>query len=928
MYAVAVEIHVDGAWLDITRLDDDTRVLGDVTITRGASDQQGEPVPTEVNFRYLDNNLTLDGENPRSAYYRKISVPGTPLRVKVDGEIRASLEIVAMPITPGQTPEINEMTVTAAGLLRQYDQGQPPLRSAAYRAFTAMVNDPYRVMYVPFEEESEATTVAIATAGGSVTLGGPGTINFGAVESMSSARLAQFGSFDTFITFVLPPWTNTLDQHLAGSLVRWPAAGLLNNAIIWRWYFTGGGIDYVDLLHTTGDVLQLQFYAAGAVVSTICTSDWTGILDDRESFLFCTFHQNGADIDARIRATTATSWLLQVSGTAAGLTLGRMYQIVMGTGSGCADMGFGHVIVGSNKDAFGNFIDDLDSSSEALVTGARGYNLEAAGARIQRLADEEEIPITVSGTASDTERLAPQGIDTLLGLIRTAARVDLGILAETRTELEISYRTRANLYNQAPTAQLALAHLQPGFRPTSDDLRVVNDFTASRPGGSSARYAIPDGDIYHYSTEAPPDGAGFRSGSEQVDVGSDDQLNEQAAWRAHLGAWRERRFSSVTFELAKDDLGTFTADEVAAVHALDLGDVITFDMTGAPAYVPYDELRLMVRGYTETLSRFLHTFTFDTIPADMYEVAQVDAGPGSMLAAPIDDNDDFIRVQPGTGKPWSESSADLPYNIQVNGDPMTVTGASTDTPTFIAAGTASHANNADVTPGLPAGMTPDVGQLMIMVAAIRNSGTGTVNTPTGWEVLAQTSPQRNFTVFGRYYETGDVAPTVSFTAGAPNADTSARIAAFSSLSMALDYEVQGQLNSSAANVAYAAMPLRVAGGGEGVRRTNNVTFIAAWKQDDTTGVTAATGFTEAFEASTTTGDDQSIALDYRLDTAAAATAAGSKTWGGGAAAISRAFVFALRPLQTLDVTRGVAGVAVAHGVGDEVHGWRMGITGL
>lgn len=921
-YDAVVEIYVDGAWLDITRLDDDTRVLGEVTITRGASDQQGEPVPTTAQFRYLDNNLTLDGENPRSAYYRKISVPGTPLRVKLDGEIRASLEIVAMPITPGETPEINEMTITAAGLLRQYDQGQPPLRSAAYRAFTAMVNDPYRVMYVPLEEESEATTVSVAT-GGAVTLGGPGTVSFGAVESMSSARLAQFGSFDTFITFVLPPWTNTLDQHLAGSLVRWPEAGLLNNAIIWRWYFTGGGIDYVDLLHTTGDVLQLQFYAAGAVVSTICTSDWTGILDDREAFLFCTFHQNGADIDARIRATTATSWLLQVSGTAAGLTLGRMYQIVMGTGSGVDGMGFGHLIVGSNKDAFGNFIDDLDSSSEALVTGARGYNLETAGARIQRLADEEDIPITVTGTATDTERLAPQGIDTLLGLIRTAARVDLGILAETRIALQLNYRTRANLYNQAPTAQLTLAHLQPGFRPTSDDLRVVNDFTANRPSGSSAHYAIPDGDVLHYSTEAPPDGAGFRPNSGQIEVGSDDQLNNQAAWRAHLGSWRERRFSAMTFELAK---AVFDAADVAAVHALDLGDVISFDMTGAPAYVPYNELRLMVRGYTETLSKFLHTITFDTIPADMYEVAQVDSGPTSTLANVIDDNDTSLKLAPGAGKPWSESSTDLPYNIQVNGDPATITAISTDTPAFIAAGTASHASNASVTPGLPAGMTPDVGQLMVMVAAIRNSGTGTVNTPTGWTRLDTVGV--NLGVFGRYYRTGDAAPTVTFTGGVANADTSARIAAFSGLSMALDHELQASLNSSAANVAYAAMPVRVAGGGKGVRRTNNVTLIAAWKQDDTTGVTAASGFTEAFEASTTTGDDQSIALDYRLDTAAVATATGSKTWGGGAAAISRTFVLALRPLQTATVTRGIAGVAAARTVGDEVHGWRMGITGL
>lgn len=924
-YDVTVELYIDDNWLDVTRLDDDTHVVGDITITRGGSDQQGEPVPTEAKFRYLDNNLTLDGDNPLSPYYRKIAAPGTPIRIRRDLNTRAVLELVKMVIVPGDTPDENYFEIEAAGQLRRYADGQKPLRSAAYRAFMSEVNDPYRVAYWAFEEEDGSTSVASPTPGATVTLGGPGNVNFGAIDSMSSARLAQFGSFDTFLTFNLPDWTNTLEQHFAGSLVRWPEAGLPNNAIIWRFYFTGGNIDYVDMLHTTGDVLALVLYSAGAVVSTLCTSDWTGILDDREAFLFVTFHQNGADIDFRLRATTATSWLLQVSGTQAGRTLGRMYKMVMGTGSGTADMGFGHVIVGSNKDAFGNFIDDLDSDSSYLVTGARGYDKETAGERIVRLSEEEGVTLLTEGNEADTDRVAPQEPNTYLELVRTAVSVDLGILFETRNSLDLTYRTRSSMYNQAPTASLNFSHIQPGFSPSSDDLRIVNDVTASRPGGSTYQYMIPDGDPWHWTTEQPPVGAGIRDDGPTIEVAQDSQLPAQAAWRAHVGSWREKRFSSVTFELAKTDLATFSASEEAAILTLDLGDVILFDMAGSPRYVPYDELRLMVQGYTEVLSRKTHTITFNTIPADIYEVAQVDA-TGSSIASTMTAGATSVKVEPGSGKPWSEATNDLPYNIQVNGDPMTVTAITTDTPAFGAAGAVAHGNNASVVPGLPAGMTPDVGQLMVMVAAIRNSGTGTVNTPSGWRRLDTVGV--NMGVFGRYYRTSDAAPTVTFTGGVANADTTARIVYFTGLSMALDYELQALLNSSAANVAYPAMPVRVAGGGKGVRRTNNVTLIAAWKQDDTTGVTAASGFTEAFEASTTTGDDQSIALDYRLDTAATAVTAGSKTWGGGAAAISRTFVLALRPLQTVTVTRGVAGVAIAHSVGDEVRGWRMGVNGL
>jgi hypothetical protein len=39
-------------------------------------------------------------------------------------------------------------------------------------------------------------------------------------------------------------------------------------------------------------------------------------------------------------------------------------------------------------------------------------------------------------------------------------------------------------------------------------------------------------------------------------------------------------------------------------------------------------------------------------------------------------------------------------------------------------------------------------------------------------------------------------------------------------------------------------------------------------------------------------------------------------------------VLALRPLQSADVTRGIAGVATSASVGAEIHGWRMGVTGL
>lgn len=924
-FDVTVELFIDGAWLDVTRLDDDTHVVGDITIQRGGNEQQGEPVPTQANFRYLDNNLTLDGENPLSPYYRKIAVPGTPIRIKRDGNTRVVLEIVKMPIIPGDTTAENYIEVEAADLLRRYGDGQKPLRSSAYRAFMSEVNDPYRVAYWPVEEESGATSITSPTLGASASLGGPADIDFGAGSSMSSARLAQFGSFNTFLTFVIPTWTNTLGQHLAGSLVKIPEDGLFDNAIIWRFYFTGGDIDYVDLLHNTGTILTLVFYAGGAVVSSIAAADWSSILVNKEAFLFCTFHQNGANIDARVRGTTSRSWLLESSGTVATRTLGRMYQMVMGTGSGTDGLQFGHVIVGSNKDAFGNFVDDSDISSSYLVTGARGYDLETAGSRMTRLADEENVPFTLVGVEDDTERLSAQTADTFLELIRTASAVDLGILHATRDVLEIAYRTRTNLYNQPPTAQLDFIHLQPGFRPTSDDVRVVNDVTVSRSAGSSAQYAIPDGDPWHWTTEDPPDGVGIRDDGPTIAAGEDSQLSVQSAWRAHLGSWREKRFSGVTFELAKTEKGTFTAAEEDAILALDLGDVMTFDTTNAPAYVPYDEIRQMVQGYTEVLGRKIHTITFSTVPADIYEVAQVDAS-GSTAAAIVSSGSSALTMTPPTvGPAWTESSNDIPYHLQVNGDPMTVTAILTNTPAHIATGTAAYADNASVVPSMPAGITPDVGQLLLLWIATRTLG-ATPGTPTGWTTITY---QTAGLLLGRFYRTGDAAPTCTVSGGSAGVTVGAQIAAFSGLSMTLDLNTQvsgsnagvsGQTNGSAQNIAY---PTQTG------RRLSSGLFIFGRKDDDWTGVAPPAGFTEIGDSSSTLGNDMGLAWYFKATAATApTTTSGSLTVTGGASAASASMTVALRALQTATVTRGIAGLATSHSIGDPVNGWRMGVTGL
>lgn len=920
-FTLAVELWVSGAWLDITKIDDETKVLreGSLSITRGRSDKQGRVAPTEVRFTYLDSNGLLDGGNPASPYYRLIGL-GTLMRVKVDGDVRAVVEIVSWEPSWDEIDEVVKVEVVGGGLLRRIEDGQKPLSSPAYRALTSPVNDGERVIYLPFEEESDATMISSPYSGARVHW--TGTINFGAIgDSPTSARLLTFGpaseTQNTHLFVNLDPWDNSAGQHLVSATLRFPETELDDLTVVYCMYFTGGTVDKIHFLYQTGGNLSMQTITNGAITDTVCSSNFGAYILGQEVTLIITADQNGADIDFRIRITNDTSHLVTVSDSTAGKTLGRMWAITISQTS-CEGLGFGQLAVGNSITAFGNYHDDLDATDQ-VVTGARGYLGERAGNRIERLADEEDIPISVSGDADNTERLSAQAMDTATGLVFAAADTDLGILFEPRDALELTYRTHANLYNQAPTASLDYSHLSKGLRLPTDDLRVTNAVTTQRDGGGTAYYTIPDGDWWHWSTEDPPDGAGVRESEDTVDVTGDGQLASQAAWRAHLGSWRERRFRQVVLELARS---AFTGGDRTAVMALDIGDVLAIDMTDAPPYVPYDEIRLMVQGYTETVSRELYTININTTPADLYEVGVVDAAESTLVVA-IDSDDTSVKLAVGLGPEWS--TTDEPYHIEVDGDPMTVTTITTDTPAFIAAGTAAHAaNGGDVTPSLPAGITANVGQLLLAFVAIRNSGAGTVDEHPSWTTLCDV-PSANIKVFYRYYVTGVTNPTFGFTGDAAGADTSAQICAFSGLSHEFASGTKAtpafaaQLNGSAQDIAFPAIEVQRPG----------VRFWLGWKQDDWTSVATVTGAdAEIGEPDVVTGDDQGIVWDYDIDATGTDISSGSFVVTGGAAAISRSIVFALRPLQTATVTRGIAGVATSASAGDAVHVWRPGVVGL
>jgi hypothetical protein len=208
------------------------------------------------------------------------------------------------------------------------------------------------------------------------------------------------------------------------------------------------------------------------------------------------------------------------------------------------------------------------------------------------------------------------------------------------------------------------------------------------------------------------------------------------------------------------------------------------------------------------------------------------------------------------------------------------------TASYVGVGTVVSAVNASLSPS--AGPIT-VGDLALIVVSIRNSGAGTPDRPGGWLTLVD---QSNLRVFGRFWQTGDTAPTITFTGGVALADTQAALISFRGIGkdQLTGAAVAALLNGSAQNINYG--PLDVPGAGRAV-------IVVGWKQAISTAVSTPAGFSTSFYNNAAAGSGATLACRYQIQTTEADIAGSALTITGGAAAISRSIVIALRAAATL-----------------------------
>lgn len=540
-----------------------------------------------------------------------------------------------------------------------------------------------------------------------------------------------------------------------------------------------------------------------------------------------------------------------------------------------------------------------------------GYAGEAAGTRFARLCTEEGY--TASVTAGATALMGPQPVDKVLKLLRECEATDEARILEIPTSpTTLGFVPRVARYNTAATLALDANDLSATPKPRGVIGYRVGEVVISRAGGTSV--VAKDQDIL--------DSGGTSIQPQNVNPYADSQLQPLAEFLLGVNSSDDAKVSTISLDFGSVNgsahLGTWKTAIAAGANTV---HVTVGGWSGYP-----DGLDAFIEGGTERISQVDWTLDAVISPALPYRMFTRGSstfgrrdGAHSYLAAALDTDDLVFQVCTSSGAKWTTTDAEQPSPIEVAGEKITLSDvAGTGVSAFVAAGTEQHADNASVAPGLPAGVA--LGDTMYLLATIRNSGTGTPNTPAGWTLLADGS---NMRLFGRAYATGDAAPTVTFAGGVSGATCSARIFAVTGGSLGIAATAALQLNASAQNIATPG--LTIADGGGPV-----LVIWFGWKQDDCTNMTSVAAGTLAFRSWTSTGDDQSLIASYLITTDPATIAASSFTVTGGASAISRGGVIAMRADAQLFTAsaRSANSVVKSQTARTSVRVWRPGRRGL
>ncbi|MEV8395913.1 MULTISPECIES: hypothetical protein [unclassified Streptomyces] len=553
--------------------------------------------------------------------------------------------------------------VEASGILRRLGQGRKALASALARRIPT---DPSVLAYWPLEEQGSSTGQAYSPLPGVPPLSLTNVTWASADTLPSSNALPVFASNNgnlTALSGAVPApagastgwqvrWIYRLDTP---NTTMYTVMRVLTTGTVAQWY--------VQMRDTQARVLAVNADGDTVVDQPIPTGgrpykQWKTLnLRTSQSGSTVTWALTWHDIEG-----TFDGWFGTYTGT-----IGRVRSVASppdGFAAALDSMAIGHIAVFSTTD------------STAYNGALTGYSGESAVNRLSRLAVEEELlPLMVvdGDAALFSELMGPQRPVPLLELLQECADTDGGILYERRDALGLVYRDRTSLEGQDPAFTLDYTAGEVGMplEPVEDDQRVRNDITVTRTGGGSGRVVIEEGPL----SVLPPEqgGAGIYDEALTLSLAVDDQAEQIAAWKAHLGTWDEARYPTIRMQL-------HTAPRLAAdVARLRIGDMGR--ITNPPPWLAPGNVDFLVYGYTEVLDQFTWDIVMSAAPAGPWRtgvlsdpvVSRVDTD-GSQLTAAAGPTATTLMVT--TPTPWTTDPSDFPLTAKVGGEDVTVTAIS------------------------------------------------------------------------------------------------------------------------------------------------------------------------------------------------------------------------------------------------------------
>jgi hypothetical protein len=542
-----------------------------------------------------------------------------------------------------------------------------------------------------------------------------------------------------------------------------------------------------------------------------------------------------------------------------------------------------------------------------IYEAGMGYPGETAGARMARICGFAGVAITFDGDETLTSTMTAQRAGgTLSSVLESCAQADGGLLADDRTALGLHYVTRIYLYNNIPALALDYTlkgELQPALKMDESSFTVVNDLTATSPVGEIRVQQLTG----PRNVTEPSDGTGGVGrypGRLDADLDTVSQLTDAANWALRLSTADVPRFTAINVNLrALAEAGKTSLWQDAA--AVMTGGLIT--ITNTPVWIP-DDVMCFAVGRSLRAANLEYDIAYNTIDATAW--ANIGGPLEDSTYGRLDSEDTYLHGlhdsavttlythnAGGEVTPTLWTHADGDYHLRVDDEELNVTAVSTVTPSFVAAGTAAHADNASVTPGMPAGAQR--GDLLIVYAAIRATS-ATAGTPAGYGVLFAAG---HIAAFYKIHTGTESAPTVTFAGGAAGDTTSAQIAALRGVYPTILAGPTSQSNGAAQNIAYPS--IIYTGGPMAI-------LWFGWKQDDWTSVAAFE--TEIGDTSSALGNDQGLVWNFSYQSFTTGLPGSSWVVTGGAAAISEAYVVALDGrVEQFTVTRAAdSTTAAAH----------------